>query len=214
MHEKAETMGLTKLTGIDLPGEKAGLVPSTAWKQKTYGEKWYEGETVSVSIGQGAVWLTPMQLMQMASFVANEGVTFKPQIVSRIVSPQGKVLKVFEPAMLTDAKPGKQVISIVKDGMRGVVNEPKGTAYASRLPNVAISGKTGTAQSASRGAGKGDHAWFVAFAPSEAPVLSMAILVEFGGHGATASAPIAKIVTDTYFKEQKEIKSAQLNAHR
>jgi penicillin-binding protein 2 len=214
IHEEAETMGLTKLTGIDLPGEKAGLVPSTAWKQKTYGEKWYDGETVSVSIGQGAVWLTPMQLMQMASFVANEGVTFKPQIVSRIVSPQGKVLKVFEPAMLTNVTPSKQVIAIVKDGMRGVVNQPSGTAYASRLPNVAISGKTGTAQSASLGAGKGDHAWFVAFAPSEAPVLSMAILVELGGHGATASAPIAKIVTDTYFKEKKEIKSAQLNAHR
>jgi len=59
IHEQAETMGLTKVTGIDLPGEKAGLVPSTAWKQKTYGEKWYEGETVSVAIGQGAVWLTP-----------------------------------------------------------------------------------------------------------------------------------------------------------
>ena len=214
IHEEGETMGLTKVTGIDLPGEKAGLVPSTAWKQKTYGEKWYEGETVSVSIGQGAVWLTPMQLVQMASFVANEGVTFKPQLVSRIVSPQGKVLKVFEPALLTNVTPSKQAISNVKDGMRGVVNDPRGTAYASRLPNVAISGKTGTAQSASLGAGRGDHAWFVAFAPSENPVLSMAILVEFGGHGASVSAPIAKIVTDTYFKEQKEIKSAQLNAHR
>ena len=214
IHEMAETIGLTKVTGIDLPGEKAGVVPSTAWKQKTYGEKWYEGETVSVSIGQGAVWLTPMQLQQLSSFIANEGVTFKPQIVNKIVSPQGKVLKVFEPAMLTNAKVNKQAMAVVKDGMKGVVNEPRGTAYASRLANVSISGKTGTAQSASLGSGKGDHAWFVAFAPSDAPVLSMAILIEFGGHGASMSAPIAKIVTESYFKEQKEIKSAQLNVYR
>ena len=111
IHEMAETIGLTKVTGIDLPGEKAGVVPSTAWKQKTYGEKWYEGETVSVSIGQGAVWLTPMQLQQLSSFIANEGVTFKPQIVNKIVSPQGKVLKVFEPAMLTNAKVNKQAMA-------------------------------------------------------------------------------------------------------
>lgn len=214
IHEMAQTIGLTKITGIDLPGEKAGVVPSTAWKLKTYGEKWYEGETVSVSIGQGAVWLTPMQLQQLSSFVANEGMTFKPQIVNKIVSPQGKVLKVFEPAILTNVKLNKQAIAVVKDGMKGVVNEPRGTAYASRSASVSISGKTGTAQSASLGAGKGDHAWFVAFAPSENPVLSMAILIEFGGHGASVSAPIAKIVTESYFKEQKEIKSAQLNAYR
>ena len=214
IHEMAETIGLTKVTGIDLPGEKAGVVPSTAWKQKTYGEKWYEGETVSVSIGQGAVWLTPMQLQQLSSFIANEGVTYKPRIVNKIVSPQGKVLKVFEPAILTNAKVNKQAMTIVKDGMKGVVNEPRGTAYASRLASVSISGKTGTAQSASLGTGKGDHAWFVAFAPSDAPVLSMAILIEFGGHGASMSAPIAKIVTESYFKEQKEIKSAQLNVYR
>jgi penicillin-binding protein 2 len=214
IHEMAETIGLTKVTGIDLPGEKAGVVPSTAWKLKTYGEKWYEGETVSVSIGQGAVWLTPMQLQQLSSFIANEGVTFKPRIVDKIVSPQGKVLKVFEPALLTNAKLSKQAIAIVKDGMKGVVNEPRGTAYASRSATVSISGKTGTAQSASLGTGKGDHAWFVAFAPSENPVLSMAILIEFGGHGASMSAPIAKIVTESYFKEQKEIKSAQLHVYR
>src|SRR5271157_2841356 len=214
IHEMAETIGLTKVTGIDLPGEKAGMVPSTAWKLKTYGEKWYEGETVSVSIGQGAVWLTPMQLQQLSSFIANEGVTFKPRIVNKIVSPQGKELKVFEPVMLTNAKLNKQAVTVVKEGMKGVVNEPRGTAYASRLASVSISGKTGTAQSASLGTGKGDHAWFVAFAPSDDPVLSMAILVEFGGHGASISAPIAKIVTESYFKEQKEIKSAKLDVYR
>jgi penicillin-binding protein 2 len=215
IHDVARSIGLTKLTGIDLPGEKAGVVPSTEWKQKTLGEKWYEGETVSVAIGQGAVWLTPVQLMQLAAFMANEGVTFKPQLVSKIVSPQGKVLKVFEPVMAANSNISKQNITLVRDAMKGVVNEPGGTAYASRLQNVNMSGKTGTAQSTSTGLGKGDHAWFVAFAPHENPTLAMAVLVEYGGHGASMSAPIAKIVTQSYLsREQKEVKSAKLNEHR
>jgi len=215
IHDMAKIIGLTKLTGIDLPGEKAGLVPSTEWKQKTFGEKWYEGETVSVAIGQGAVWLTPVQLMQLAAFIANEGVTFKPQIVKRVVAPQGKVLKVFEPVMSANANISKQAIALVRDAMKGVVNEPGGTAYASRLQNINMSGKTGTAQSTSAGLGKGDHAWFVAFAPHENPALAMAVLVEYGGHGASTSAPIAKIITQSYLnREQKEVKSAKLDAHR
>ena len=143
----ADAIGLGKITGIDLPNEKNGLIPSTAWKRKTFGEPWYEGETVSVSIGQGAVWLTPIQLAQLSAFVANEGVNFKPQIVNRIVSPEGKIQKTFEPVMNSNVKMKKEVFKIVKDGMRGVVNEPSGTAYGSRLQNVSMSGKTGTAQS-------------------------------------------------------------------
>jgi penicillin-binding protein 2 len=215
IHDMAKTVGLTKLTGIDLPGEKAGVVPSTEWKRKTLGEKWYEGETVSVAIGQGAVWLTPVQLMQLAAFMANEGVTFKPQLVNKIVSPQGKAVKVFEPVMSANSNISKQAITLVRDAMKGVVNEPGGTAYASRLQNVNMSGKTGTAQSTSAGLGKGDHAWFVAFAPHENPTLAMAVLVEYGGHGASTSAPIAKIVTQSYLnREHKEVKSAKLNEHR
>ena len=216
IHEMAETIGLTKVTGIDLPGEKAGVVPSTEWKMKNFGEKWYEGETVSVSIGQGAVWLTPLGLMQLSSFVANEGVTFKPQLVNRIVSPLGKVIKTFEPVMAANAKLKKETIAIVKEGMKGVVNEPRGTAYASRLPNIAMSGKTGTAQTIAmeKGRGAGDHAWFIAFAPSDSPSLAMAVLMEHGGHGASVSAPIAKAVTEGLFKEQIPIKSAGLDAHR
>ena len=84
------SIGITKPTGIDLPGEKSGVVPSTAWKMKVYHEKWYDGETPSVAIGQGAVWLTPIDLMQLASFVGNEGVTFKPQIVNQNRLSRGK----------------------------------------------------------------------------------------------------------------------------
>ena len=107
----------------------------------------------SVAIGQGAVWLTPIGLMQLASFVGNEGVVFKPQIVNRIVSPEGKVVKVFEPIMTANVKLNKHTFAIVKDAMKGVVNEPGGTAYANaRSRVVSISGKTGSAQSGTGGA--------------------------------------------------------------
>jgi len=212
IHEMAGLIGITKPTGVDLPGEKSGLVPSTEWKKRTFGEKWYEGETVSVAIGQGAVWLTPIGLMQLASFVGNEGVTFKPRIVNRIVSPEGKVIIRFEPAMSADVKLNKHNIALVKEAMKGVVNEPGGTAYSNaRLENVSISGKTGSAQS---GTGGADHALFIAFAPSDAPSVAMGILVEHGIHGASAAAPIAKAVAQTMFNEPtKEIKSAALDAH-
>ena len=215
IHEMGEAIGLGKITGIDLPNEKNGLIPSPEWKRKTFGEQWYEGETVSVSIGQGAVWLTPIQLAQLSAFVANEGVTFKPRIVNRIVSPEGKVLKTFEPVMNSNVKIRKEVFDIVKDGMRGVVNEPGGTAYASRLQTVAMSGKTGTAQSVGeKGHNAGDHAWFIAYAPSDEPSIAMSILVEYGGHGASVSAPIAKSLTETYFKEKTVIKEARVHENR
>ena len=215
IHDMSEAVGLTKITGIDLPGEKNGLVPSTEWKQKTYGQPWYEGETVSVSIGQGAVWLTPIQLAQLSAFVANEGVTFKPQIVNRIVSLEGKTIKTFEPVMNTNVKLKKEVFRIVKEGMQGVVNEPSGTAYGSRLPNISICGKTGTAQSVGeKGKNLGDHAWFIAFAPAAEPSISMSILIEYGGHGSSAAAPVAKLITETFFKERVEIKEARIHENR
>lgn len=217
IHEAGEKIGLTRLTGIDLPGEKKGLVPSPEWKQKTFNEKWYEGETVSVSIGQGAVWLTPVSLMQLAAFIGNEGVTFKPQIVNRVVAPNGKVVKVFKPQMTANVKLHKEAVRLVKDGMKGVVNEPRGTAKVAQLPQVNICGKTGTAQSVGLGkGGQGDHAWFIAYAPDDAPSVAMGVLVEHGGHGGSASAPVAKAVGEILFKQetQNEMKSAQVNVYR
>lgn len=143
--------------------------------------------------------------------MGNEGVTFKPQIVNRIVSPEGKVIKRFEPVMSANVKLNKHNITLVKDAMQGVVNEPGGTAYSTaRLENVSMSGKTGSAQSGSGGA---DHALFIAFAPSDTPSVAMGILVEHGVHGASAAGPIAKAVAQTMFKAPKEIKSAALDAY-
>jgi penicillin-binding protein 2 len=216
IHEMAESVGLGKPAGIDLPGEVSGLIPSTEWKKKTYGVPWYEGETVSVAIGQGAVWLTPIQLLQLSAFVANEGVTFRPQIVNKIVGPDGKPLKTFDPVINVDVKMKKEVFRIVKEGMQGVVNEPSGTAYGSRSQIVQMSGKTGTAQSTTleKGRNPGDHAWFIAFAPAQDPSVAISILVEHGGHGSSASAPIAKAIAEGLFTIKPEIKEARIRESR
>lgn len=211
IHEMASKLGLTEVTGIDLPGEKRGFVPSSGWKMKVFGEKWYEGETVSVAIGQGQVWLTPIGLASLASTIGNEGVCFKPRIVSKIVSPEGKVVKEFKPEISRQIKLNNGAFEIVKRAMWGVVNEPSGTAHGSKTDLVEICGKTGTAQTTSlQRASKGDHAWFVAFAPYNSPELALSIIVEYGGKGSRAAATIAKVVAEEYFGRQKTLKEARL----
>lgn len=214
IHDFGTVVGLGRVTGVDLPNEQKGLLPSTEWKKKRYNQPWYEGETVSVAIGQGAVWLTPIQLAQLSSFVANDGKNFKPQVVNRVVSTEGKVVKTFEPVVNADVKFKRGVIKLVKDGMQGVVNEPGGTAGASRVENVLMSGKTGTAQAGSDRVKLGDHAWFIAYAPAEDASIAMAILVEHGLHGSSAAAPIAKGITETLFKVKTVIKEAKINENR
>ncbi len=209
IHEMADLLGVTDLTGIDLPGEKRGFVPSSAWKLKALGQRWYEGETLSVAIGQGAVWLTPIGMASLASLIANDGVFYKPQIVNRIVSPEGKVIKVFKPEVKRKLEIKEEALKVIKKAMWGVVNEPNGTAYGSRTPTVEMCGKTGTAQTASAALSKGDHAWFVAFAPFSNPEIAMSILVEYGGHGSSSAAPVARLVTQEYFKEAKTLKEAR-----
>jgi penicillin-binding protein 2 len=214
IHDFGNTLGLGRVTGIDLPNEQKGLLPSTEWKKRRYNQPWYEGETVSVAIGQGAVWLTPIQLAMLSSFVAGDGKNYKPQIVNRIVSTEGKVIKTFEPIVNADLKLKPGVLTIVKDGMRGVVNEPGGTAGASKVQSVLMSGKTGTAQAGSDKVKLGDHAWFIAYAPSDDASVAMAILVEHGLHGSSAAAPIAKGITETLFKVKTVIKEAKVNENR
>jgi penicillin-binding protein 2 len=216
IHEIGSAIGLGKITGIDLPGEKQGIIPSTEWKKKTYGLPWYEGETLSVAIGQGAVWLTPIELVQLSSFVANQGVTYKPQLVNRVVGPDGKTVKTFEPQVASNVKLKKETMTAVREAMKGVVNEQRGTAYGSRIQNVNMGGKTGTAQVGSMDTGKhqGDHAWFIAFAPVEDPAIAMTVLIEHGGHGASVAAPVAKAVTETFMKEKTVIREAKARDSR
>jgi penicillin-binding protein 2 len=186
----ARLFGLGAPTGIDIPGEKEGLVPDAAWSQRTRHQKWYAGETISVAIGQGPMLLTPLQMAAMTAVVANGGYRVTPHIVKNLPYPPP------QPAGL-DAR----ALTIVRQGLWGVVNDPSGTAYtAAHLPGFDIAGKTGSVQViAQKVRTKAetlpfkyrDHGWFTSFAPESDPRLVVSVFVEHGGSGHNA-APIAK----------------------
>lgn len=208
----AKMLGLGSQTGIDLPNEAKGLIPSREWKKQTSGEPWYPGETISVAIGQGQVLVTAIQLMSMVATVASGGVHIQPHLLNSVLDKDGKPVAgdKFEKERVTGISP--ENFEFVKRALWSVVNEA-GTGGKARIVGYDVSGKTGTVQVVGydRGAnlaksnkGKfGDHAWFVAFAPYEDPQLALAIFVEHGGHGADAAAPIAKTIFTTYFRDHK-----------
>ncbi len=202
----ASQFGLGKETGVELPSERVGIVPSTAWKQKAKGQVWLPGETISASIGQGYVTVTPLQMASLVGTVANKGVLFRPRLVRAVMDrttgqlqelpaiPRGKV----------DIKP--DTLALIRDALAGVVTE--GTATRAKSALVSIAGKTGTAQTAALRTGPEkdvpkklrDHAWFVAFAPVESPTIAVAVLAEHMGHGGSAAAPLAKELIEAYVK--------------
>ncbi len=191
----AEMMGLGHKTGIDLPGEAPGLVPSSAWKIRTQRAKWYPGETISVAIGQGATIVSPLQLVTAIGSIAVGGKWFRPHLL------MPDTPKVKPRTVVASERAIQDSIS----GMCAVVNEAGGTGGRSRLPGVEVCGKTGTAQltSAKFAAGKNikNNAWFVAYAPRENPEIAVVTLVESGGHG-TAAAPIVRDVLKAYFDKK------------
>ncbi len=206
----ANEFGLGKATGISLPHERSGTVPSSSWKKKRFGVPWYSGETLSYSVGQGYLNVTPLQLLMLISGVANGGKLYLPQVVERIENIYGTKLKEYPPVELKKANVSEKTLQIVQDALQGAVNDPHGTGYVCALKEVKVAGKTGTAQviklpdnfkkgDMNRVPAKfRDHAWFVAFAPVEDPQIAVAVLVEHGGFGASAAAPIAKKVIERF----------------
>ena len=199
----ADLAGLGHKTGIDLPGEKEGIVPSTKWKLRNFREKWYAGETISVSIGQGALTVTPIQLVRAIGGLAMGGVWHHPHLVKELDRTEKPDIWGLSPANV------KEVI----DGMYGVVNEG-GTGGRARLPTIEVCGKTGSSQLASndfvKGAGAGhaqnlkDNAWFVGFAPRAAPEIAVVAFFEHGVHGQFA-APIVRDVMKAYFDKKTRL---------
>lgn len=207
--EYAEACGLGRKTGIDLPNEAEGLVPSSQWKIRNTRQKWYAGETISVAIGQGALTVTPLQLAYAMGGIAMGGIWYTPHVVADPSRQETPRRASFNP----------DNVAKVIYGMYGVVNEG-GTGAAARVPGIEICGKTGTAQLASgeglkalRAAGEplNDNGWFVGFAPRDAPEIVVAVLWEGGLHGATA-APIARDVIKAYFDKKATHQPAQLLA--
>ncbi len=203
--EYAQMFGLGRPTGIGINRESKGLVPTEAWKQKTYGEPWVGGETLSVAIGQGALQTTPIQMAVAVSMFANQGMPVVPRIALRTQSPYGELVEEFpigEAKTQVELRP--EVWEAVRQGMVGVVNDVGATAYwTGRSKFVRIAGKTGTAQVVGRHAEKRieDHAWFVAYAPEEDPQIAVSVIVENGGGGSKTAAPIAKKVIEAFFRQ-------------
>ncbi len=205
--EYARKLGYGSLTGILLPDEKPGLIPTTAWKKKRTGEAWYPGDTYINSIGQGFVLVSPIQACQMMSAVANGGSFFRPQLLKQTRNRETGEVNVISPEHTGSVTLDPNVLEEVRSALAGVVNEPGGTAHAAATPLAIVAGKTGTAQViAQKVSGRKlsdetkDHAWFVGFAPVDNPKIAVAVVVEHGGHGGSAAAPIAKKVIEEYLK--------------
>jgi penicillin-binding protein 2 len=197
-------VGYGHKTGIDLPHEAEGVVPSRRWKIRNFREKWYPGETISVSIGQGATTVTPLQMAAAMGGIAIGGMWFRPHMIAE--------------ARLLPARRGEvnlENVAKVISGMYGVVNEG-GTGVRAKLPGIDVCGKTGTAQLASNDLLKGtsyglthkDNAWFVGFAPRENPEIVVAALFENGEHGQLA-APIVRDVLKAYFDKKARLAQPQ-----
>jgi penicillin-binding protein 2 len=211
IHKWATLFGLGERTGIDLPNELQGLVPSPEWKRERFKEKWYAGETISVSIGQGAVSLTPISMAVYISALANGGTRLTPHLLKAVDDGSGwKDVPAPAPKSTVQLKP--ETIQAIHDGLWMVVNA-SGTGSKARIPGRDVSGKTGTAQVISLEGGKAargrsdrdlrDNGWFVFFAPRDNPQISGVVFVEHGGHGGTTAAPIAKHVLETFFAKQE-----------
>ncbi|MEK7773815.1 MAG: penicillin-binding protein 2 [Deltaproteobacteria bacterium] len=200
--------GFGSRTGISLPNEKTGIVPSPEWKKAALGARWYEGETISVSVGQGYMSATPLQLAAAYAAIANGGTLYTPGLVESITSPAGKVIKTFEQGQGKRLPVSEGTLRLVKDALRGVVHEEGGTAHFLSAGNLKIAGKTGTAQVArlikrtknieTIAYKYRDHAWFAGFAPYDDPKIAVVVLVEHGGFGASAAAPVAREIFKAY----------------
>jgi penicillin-binding protein 2 len=217
----AKEFGLGRVTGIYLPHEKPGIVPSTSWKEKSSGVPWYSGETLSLAVGQGYLNTTPIQLLSLISTIANGGIIYLPQVVERVENIYGDVLKEYPPIEVRRVNVSEKTLHIIQDALMGAVNEPHGTGLGCALKDVKVAGKTGTAQviGIPQNFKSGDmdkiplkfrdHAWFVAYAPYEDPQIAIAVLVEHGGFGAAAALPIAKKVFEKYFGHESPSKVEQ-----
>jgi penicillin-binding protein 2 len=196
-----EQFGLGAKSGIDLPGERSGLVPDPEWKKKVKDETWYPGDSMHIAIGQGDLLVTPLQVANYTNVVANGGTLYKPFIVKKIMSPTGEVVKETQPSSVRTVAVSNDNLELVRQGMRQAVTA--GSARRLNTLPVTVAGKTGTAQS---GIGKPNHAWFTGFFPYEKPQVVITILIEHGGEGSSTAVPIAYELIDWIAKNRLQSK--------
>lgn len=196
MNQWFEIFGLNKKTGVDLPGESAGFLPTRKWKLESKGEPWYIGDTYHLAIGQGDILITPIQAVNFTAAIANGGTLYKPCLVKQIENSGSGAKKNIEPEIIRSNFVKPEILEIIKQGMREAVIY--GSAVALNNLPIKVAGKTGTAQVS------GDqepHAWFVGFAPYEAPEIALVVMIENGGEGSRAAVPVAREIFQWYFRE-------------
>jgi penicillin-binding protein 2 len=197
--------GLGAPSGLKLAGELPGLVGSPAWKRARFHASWQEGDTLSLTIGQGYNLATPLQVARMAATLANGGTLYQPQLVEKVETPSGEVLHRFQPIVQGHLEADPANLALVRKALVAVVRN--GTGRRAYLENVDVAGKTGTSQVVSLEKEKADkgvrrfqnHAWFVAYAPADDPQVAVSVLVEHGGQGGEVAAPLARKFLASYF---------------
>jgi penicillin-binding protein 2 len=200
----ASALGLGERTGIDLPGEKSGVMPSREWKKRSRGEEWYSGETISVSIGQGATSTTPLQLLRAVSAIATGGLLTTPHVLLHAENSSANDFK----WPVRRIPIGEENAQRIRKGMWESVNN-WGTGHNAAVPGQDICGKTGTVQVISKDTktqsteGFEDHAWFAGFGNRDNPEIAVVVFIEHGGKGGIAAAPIAKEIFSAYFNKHK-----------
>ncbi|MFC1975193.1 penicillin-binding protein 2 [Chloroflexota bacterium] len=209
----AEMFGLGEATGIDIPGEVSGLVPNKKWKRLNYAETWLTGDTYNMSIGQGFVLATPLQMLNATAAIANGGTLYRPHLVKEILDADDNVVKVNEPEVIQQLEVEPQFIQLIQQGLRAVVDWDQGTAYEDfDVPGVIVSGKTGTAEFCDEypqcldrdGRVKTSHAWFTSYAPSYNPEIVTVVFVYGGGEGSKVAVPVTNKILRYYFDIQDE----------
>jgi penicillin-binding protein 2 len=206
----ANYFGLGEKTGIGLSGELSGLIPTSAWKKQTYNVPWQKGETLSIAIGQGFDLVTPLQLTLGYAAIANGGRLWSPFVVRRIEGNSAEKLDEIKGKVRRKIPIDPRHFDLVKKGLMGVVEDARGTAHGIKAKSYLTAGKTGTAQVIPLGDGPGrknpniskdqykDHAWFVGYAPADNPQIVVGAVVEHGGHGSSAAAPLVQKVISAF----------------
>lgn len=196
----ALTFGFGQPTGIKLLGEEKGVVPTEKWKQDTYGEEWYAGETIIAAIGQGYYLATPLQQAMLLMAVANGGIVYRPMLVDKVITVNGALVEKYEPEVLRTIYLRPEIWDTIRQGLKVVTT--KGTAastFQGFTPIVA--GKSGSAET---GRGNTVHSWFACYAPADNPQIAVAALVEEGGEGAVAAVPMTRKILEYYFDAARQ----------
>jgi len=191
-----QKFGLGEKTGIDLPAEAVGTIPSAQWKEREVKEIWFPGDTINLSIGQGYLLLTPLQVHAIICAIAAEGEIYKLHLAKKIISADGNTVEEIKPEIYKKVNFSSDTFKIIKEGLRQTIL--KGTGWRANIQELAVAGKTGTAQNP-----QGEtHAWFIGFAPYEDPEICITVFLENGGEGGEAAAPIARAMLEKYFNIQ------------